>query len=149
MWTRLPGAGAIPLAQGGDEIPVRGEPDPVGVDVDRADGPFQGYVDEFEEVLVDGRLAAGEHDHLGLAFGGHEDVEHLRALLAGYRVAVGLVAGVGEADRAVEVAPGVDLDDAQACVLLVLGAQPAVRRAAVFDLGLELERDGAGLVEPP
>jgi hypothetical protein len=58
-----------------------------------------------------------------------------------------LVAGVDEADRAVQVAVGVDLDDPQAGVLLVLRAQPAVRRAAVADLGLEGQRDRAGLVE--
>jgi hypothetical protein len=33
-------------------------------------------------------------------------------------------------------------------VLLVVRAQPAIERAAVADLGLELERDRARLVEP-
>jgi hypothetical protein len=58
------------------------------------------------------------------------------------------MARVGEADRAIEVAVGVDLDDAEARVLLVLRAQAAVERAPVLHLGLGLERDGAGLVEP-
>ena len=97
---------------------------------------------------MDGGLPAGEHHHLRLALRGDEHVEHPVALLEGDRVAVGLVAGVGEADRAVQVAVGVDLDDPEAGVLLVLRAQPAVRRAAVLDLGLEGQRDRAGLVEP-
>jgi hypothetical protein len=57
------------------------------------------------------------------------------------------VAGVGEADRAVEVAAAVHLDQSEAGVLLVLGTHPAVERAALDDLGLELERDRPGLVE--
>src|SRR5215831_4322716 len=55
--------------------------------------------------------------------------------------------GVGEADGAVEVAGGVDLDDPQTRVLCVLGADPAVVRTALRDLGLSRERAPAGLVE--
>ncbi|HEY3051408.1 MAG TPA: hypothetical protein VGJ40_06740 [Gaiellaceae bacterium] len=55
--------------------------------------------------------------------------------------------GVGEADRTIEVAVRVHLDQAQAGVLLVLGAEAAVERAAVLDLGLELERQRPRLVE--
>jgi hypothetical protein len=51
-----------------------------------------------------------------------------------------------EADRAVEVALRVHLDEGEAGVLLVLGAEAAVEWAAVMHLGLELERDGARLV---
>ena len=40
-------------------------------------------------------------------------------------------AGVGEAERAVHVAGAVDLDDAQAGVLLMVGAEAAIVRAAV------------------
>jgi hypothetical protein len=57
------------------------------------------------------------------------------------------VAGVGEADGAVEVAARVDLDDPETGVLLVLGAEAAVERAAVLHLGLELEGQRPGLVE--
>jgi len=57
------------------------------------------------------------------------------------------VTRVGKAHRAIEVAAGVDLDDPEAGVLLVVGAQAAVERAAVTDLGLGLERDRARLVE--
>ena len=69
-------------------------------------------------------------------------------LLEGEREAVWLVAGVGEADRAVEVAATIDREDPQAGVLLVVGAEPAVERAALDRFGLGLEGDGAGLVEP-
>ena len=137
----------VAFAEFGNEVLVGGQADAVGVDVDVLDGAGLGEVDEVQDVLVDGGLAAGEHHHLRLTLGRHEGVEHPLALLVGDGVAVRLVAGVGEADRAVQVAAGVDLDDAQAGVLLVLRAQPAVARAAVLHLGLEGERDGAGLVE--
>jgi hypothetical protein len=97
---------------------------------------------------VDGGFAAGEHHHLRLTLAVDEHVEHPFALVEGDGVAVGLVAGVGEADRAVQVAAGVHLDDAQAGVLLVFRAQPTIRRTTVAHLGLEGQRDGAGLVEP-
>ena len=112
-------------------------------DEDRA---LLGEVEELEDLLVDGGFTAGEDDHLGLALAGDEDVQHPLALLTRDRVPVGLVAGVGEADRAVEVAAGLHLDDAEAGAL-VLGTQATVARAAVVDLGLELERDRARLVE--
>src|SRR5215203_230385 len=62
-------------------------------------------------------------------------------------VLLGPGAGVGEADRAVEVAGGVDLDDPEAGVLGVLGADPAVARAAQLDRGLAQQRRGPGPVE--
>ena len=81
---------------------------------------------------MDRRLAARQLHRLGLALGGDERVQHRLDLLERERVAVGLVAGarLGEADRAVEVAAGVDLDDPEAGVLGVLGADAAVARAA-------------------
>jgi hypothetical protein len=39
-----------------------------------------------------------------------------------------------DADRALEIAVIGDLDDGQAAVLLVIGAQPAVFRTALLDL---------------
>jgi len=127
---------------------VGGQPDAVGVERHRPDRPFLGHVDEREDVLVNGRFAAGEHHDLGLALTGDERVEHGGALVDGDRVPVGLVPGVGETDRAVQVAVRVDLDDAEAGVLFVLGAQPAVQRAPLAYLGLYGQRDGPGLVEP-
>ena len=135
------------LGEPPDERGVGGEADAVGVEGHRPDRLGPAELDDLDDLRMDGRLAAAEHDHLGLALAGDEDVEHAVDLLEAQRVAVGLVAGVGEADRAVEVAVGVDLDDPEAGVLLVLRAEAAVERAAVDDLGLELERDGARPVE--
>jgi len=56
-------------------------------------------------------------------------------------------ASVGEAQRALHVARAVDLDDAEAGMLLVIGAQPAVVRTALLDLASKGERNGARFVE--
>lgn len=125
-----------------------GEPDAVGVEHDGAHALVPGHGTELEDLGVDGGLTAREHDDFGFAFGGHEGVEAGLDLVQRQREPVGLVTGVGEAHRAVEVAGGVDLDDPQAGVLLVVRAQPAVQRAAVAHLGLGLQRQGARLVEP-
>ena len=53
---------------------------------------------------------------------------------------------VREADRAVEVAVAVDLNEAQAGVLLMLRAETAVQRTAVHHLGAEPQRHRARLV---
>jgi hypothetical protein len=90
-------------------------------------------------------FAPGELHRLRLALGAHERVEHLLHLLQAERVTVLLRPGArfGEADRAVEVADGVHLDDPEAGVLGVLRTDPAVVRAAARDRGLALERLGA------
>ena len=129
-----------------DEAAVAGQADAVGVQHHHPDPALLRHLDEANDVLVDRGLAARELDHLRLALRAHEGVEHRRHLILGQGIAVGLVARVGEADRAVQVAAGVDLDDPEAGVLLVLGAEPAVERAALGHLGLELERQRAGLV---
>jgi hypothetical protein len=56
-------------------------------------------------------------------------------------------ARVGKADWAIEIACGVDLDDPETGVLRVSGADAAVVRATICDLGLALTRILAGLVE--
>jgi hypothetical protein len=56
----------------------------------------------------------------GSPLGGHEAVEHQPDLRARQREAVRLMAGIGETDRAVEVAAAVDLDQGEAGVLFVL-----------------------------
>ena len=95
-----------------------------------------------------GRLTPGEHHHLRLPLGADERIQAGLHLLNVQGKAVRLVARVGEADRAIQVAARVDLDQAQAGVLLVLWTQPAIERAAVPGLGLGRQRDGARLVEP-
>src|SRR6185436_15711074 len=55
------------------------------------------------------------------------------------------IGGVGEAHRAGEVARFVDLDDREAAVLLMVGAQAAVERAAGLGPGLRRQRPVARL----
>ena len=55
--------------------------------------------------------------------------------------------GFGEAKRTIHVAGAVDLDDAETGVLLMVRAEAAIVRAAVFDLRSVSERDRARLVE--
>ena len=91
-----------------------------------------------------GGFSPAELDHLGVALYLDKAVQHTLHLFQRQAEAD---AGVGETDGAVEVAGGVDLDEAQAHVLLVFRAKAAVQRAAVFDLSAELQGDGAGFVE--
>ncbi len=92
---------------------------------------------------MDGGFAAGELDDLGRAFGADEVVEDGFDFFQGEAEAG---ARGSEAERAVHVAVAVDFDDAEAGVLLMVGAEAAVEGAAVLDFGAEGERDGAGLV---
>jgi hypothetical protein len=136
------------LGEGGAEPAVARKADAVGVEHHVADALVAGQRAELEDLRVDRRLPAGEHDHLGLALGRDERVQPGLDLLARQRETVRVVAGVGEAHRAVEVAGRVDLDQPDARMLLVVRAQPAVERTAVVDLGLGPQRQGPRLVEP-
>jgi hypothetical protein len=107
-----------------------------------------GHRAELEDLRMDRGLAAGEHHDLRFSLGGDERVEAGGDLLDGQCETIALVAGVGEAHWTVEVAGRVDLDYPQTGVLLVIGTQPAVQRAAVAHLGLKLNRQRTGLVEP-
>src|SRR5574341_327359 len=60
---------------------------------------------------------------------------------------VRLKPGLGEAQRAVHVAGAVHFDDAETRVLLVVGAQATVVRAAVGNVSRESQGEGARLVE--
>jgi hypothetical protein len=76
---------------------------------------------------LDRGLAAREPDDVGAVLGRDEEVEEILDLLerqadAGVRV--------GEAERAVLFAARVDRDDPEAGVLLVVGTEAAVARAA-------------------
>ena len=73
-----------------------------------------------------------------------EVIEHLLDCFEGEAVA-GL--RIGEAEGAVHIAVAVDLDDADADMLLVIRAEAAVVRTACCYRGRELQRDGARLVE--
>ena len=135
-------------SQGGElrePFRVVGDPHAVGVDHHVADVARLRRLDHLEQVRVDRRLAARELDDLRVALELDEAVEHPLDLGQG-QVEAG--AGVGEADRAIEVARAVDLDQGEAGVLAMLGADPAVERAALEDLGRDAGRRLAGLVEP-
>src|SRR5215470_5966801 len=93
---------------------------------------------------MNARLAARELHNLGPALGPDELVQDSLYFLQGQ---VEARPGAREAEWAVHVAGAVDLDDAQARVLLVLRAEPTVIGAALTDLRVEREGDGAGLVE--
>jgi hypothetical protein len=121
-----PAVAAVALAERVGERLVGGQPDAVRIEGDVADRAGLGGIDEAENVLVDGGFPAGEHHHLRLTLRSDEHVQHLLALLRRDRVPVGLVTRIGETDGAVQVAVRVYLDDAQAGMLLVLRAQPAV-----------------------
>src|SRR5713226_3883744 len=97
---------------------------------------------------MEGRFAARKLKYFRLALGRNVSVEHEvhlfhRELESGLGE---MRAGVGEAERAVEIASGIDLDQSQACVLPVLGAESAVVRAALANLGRECDGQGARLV---
>ena len=94
-------------------------------------GRGAGGGDDLPELGMDGRLAAGELDEVGLALGRDHRVEHRLDL--GQRAVAALPdRAVGEADRAGEVAGVVDLDDGQAAMLLVIGAEAAIPGAAAL-----------------
>ena len=123
---------------------VVGDPQAVGVDHHVADVPALCGRDHLQQVRVDRRLSARELDDLRVALELHEPVEHRLDLGDGE---VEARAGIREADRAVEVAGGVHLDQREAGVLAVLRAQAAIERAAVDALRGDARRGLAGLVE--
>jgi hypothetical protein len=83
-------------------------------------------------------------DDLGESLGGDQVIQDRLHLFQG-EIEAG--SSVGVTEGAVHVAGAVHLDDAHAGVLLVIGAQPAIVRAAVHNLRRVLQRDGARLVE--
>ena len=127
-----------------DEGPILRDPHPVGVDHHVADRAALHRVEDREELGMDRGFAARELDEIGLAFARHQRIEH-RLDLGERTVAAVHVGGVREAHRAGEVARLVDLDDRQAAVLFVIGAQPAIERAPRLGAGLRDQRPVAGL----
>ncbi len=125
-----------------EQLGVVGQPDAVGVDhhdVDRLGG---GVLEDAQELGVDRRLAAGELKHLGAALDRDQPVDRADAFVVAQMNAARPARRV--AHRAAQVARGRDLDQADAGVLLVLGAQAAVEGAALVRLDAELRRHLAG-----
>jgi hypothetical protein len=85
-----------------------------------------------EEIWVEGGLAAGELDYVGMALVADYSVEHLFNLGEGAELLAFGAAG-GVADGAAEVAIVADLDKGEAGVLLVVGAEAAVVGASPLD----------------
>ena len=96
------------------------------------------------DLRVDRRLAAGELHDLRIALGGDKAIENVFDF---FERQIEARTGLGKAERTCHVAGAVDFDDAETGVLLVIGTQAAIVRAAVLDLSGEFKRDGAGLVE--
>jgi hypothetical protein len=126
----------------GREAPVAREPDAVGVEHHERDLASLRGRQHVEDLRVDRRLAARQLHRFGLSLRGDERIKHRLDLREREGVAVRLMSGarLGEAHRAVEVAAGVDLDDPQARVLGVLGADAAIARAAQLGRRLPQQR---------
>ena len=93
---------------------------------------------------MDRRLAARELQQVRLALGCDQRIHH--ALDLGQRPVRGaLGGGIGEAHGAGEVAGLVDVDQRQAGMLLMVGAEPAVIGAAQLGARLHVERPVARL----
>ena len=130
---------ALALGELRDEIGLLRDADAVGVDHGVADRPPPHRIEDGEELGMQGRLAARQLHQVRLAFARHQRVEH--PLDRRERQVRGLLRrGIGEAHRAGEIAVLVDLDQRQAGMLLVVGTEPAVERAAVFGAALPGER---------
>ena len=132
------------LGQRIDEGGILGDADAVGVQHHVLDRPAPRRGDDLEDLRMDGGLAARDLHQVGLAFARHQGVEH--ALDLGQAaMGVPLGRGIGEADRTGEVAGLVDLDDGQAGMLLVVGAEAAVPRTAALGAGVRRQGAVAGL----
>jgi hypothetical protein len=119
-----------------DERRVLRDAQPVGVQHQVADRPRGGLGEDIEELRMQRGLAPGDLHDVRLALARDDRVEH-RADLVERPVQRAPRAGLRVADRALEVAVLVDLDERQARVLHVVGTQPAVVRAAVGHRGRE------------
>ena len=100
------------------------------------------HVEKLEELRMHRRLAAGEVDRLDLPLFLDETVEDAAELLLRHVVIVPIL---HDANRALEIAVIRDLDDRQTRMLLVIGAEPAIVRAAFFHLRRVDERNRAFL----
>jgi hypothetical protein len=105
--------------------------------------PRLGGRDDIQDLRVKGWLAAADLEDLRLAFGLQQSVEH-GLHLCQTQVVAG--ARVGKTHGAGKVAAGSDLDDGHAGMLLVLGAQSAIKRAPLLYLRGEVVGYLAGLV---
>ena len=113
---------------------VLGDADAVGVQHHVLDGTSPRGSEDVEDLRMDGGLAARDLHQVGFALAPHQGVEH-ELDLGQAAMAVPLGRGIGKAHRAGEVAGLVDLDDGEARMLLVVGAEAAIPRTAAFGFG--------------
>ena len=132
------------LRQFGEKAVVVRDALAVGVQHHVGDAALLRRAHHRNNLRMDRRLAAGELHQLRISFGGDKAIENVFHFFERQTEAR---AGLGETQRTRHVAGAVDLDDAETSVLLVIGTQTAIVRAAVFDLRGEFQRNGAGLVE--
>jgi hypothetical protein len=95
---------------------------------------------------MNGGLATGELDYVGMTFVANYRVQHLSNLLESAEL-LALGAALGVADGATEVAVVADFDQRQAGVLLMVGAEAAVVGASPFDGCVVNQRHLRGLDE--
>ena len=119
------------------------KPPAVGIDHDMPDALVLGHLDEVQELRMDCWLATRKLDHFRITLRPHERIEHGLDFI---RPKVVAGPSIHEAGGAGHVAACVHLDDHQAGVLLVFGAEAAIVRAAVLDFCRELKRYVAWLV---
>ncbi len=109
------------------------------------DGAALGSLEDLDDLRVDGWLATRELQKVGLALARYQRIHHL--LDIGQRAVRG--AGrrtIGEAHRTGEIAGLVHVDEAEAGMLLVIGAEPAIIGTALLRARLELQRPVPGLM---
>jgi hypothetical protein len=95
---------------------------------------------------VNSRLTAGELDYIGMSFVADDRVEHFLDLRKGAELLAFGPAG-GIADGTAEIAIVADLDERQAGVLFVVGAESAIVGTSPFDGSVVDERHLGGLDE--
>ncbi|OPZ81936.1 MAG: hypothetical protein BWY76_02872 [bacterium ADurb.Bin429] len=131
------------FTQRGGNVGILGDAQAVGVEHHVADARRPRQPDDFQDVRMARRLTTTELQYLGLAvFRLLESVQHALNRFQGQRRA-----GVSlrETDRAPQIARRRHLQQPDAGVLLVIGTQPAVLRAAAVKGSLR-QRGGAGFV---
>ncbi len=123
---------------------VVSNPLPVRVHHDKRDAASMCCTNKIDNLWMDGRLAAGELDDLGIAFCANVVVEH-RFYFFQRQTEARLC--IREAERAVHIAGAVHFNDAQACVLLMVRTKAAIVRTTVLDRGTKCQRNRTGLIE--
>ncbi len=116
-------------SQGVDELLVLGQPKAVGVEHHLRDPAGVGGSQDGADLLMNGRLAAADLEHLEARLLRQQAVQHEVHLVEAERRSWHLP-GAGEARRAAKVAGLGDFHDRQAGVLRVLRTEAAVVRAA-------------------